>query len=115
MPLPDSQIRECLIATGEFISKRRPPFDIRDKLDYRADINGQEVTIISVRPAFSDPGRKTDHPIAKARWVGTRKVWRLYWMRADMKWHSYEPLPESPRIATLLEEVDRDPHCCFFG
>jgi hypothetical protein len=115
MSLPDSQIRECLAATGELLSKRRPPAELRDKLDYRADINGQEVTIISLRPTFGEPGRKTEHPIAKARWVGKQKVWRLYWMRADMKWHSYEPLPQSPSIATLLGEVDRDSHCCFFG
>jgi hypothetical protein len=80
-----------------------------------ANINGQEVIIISVRPVYGDPSRKAEHPIAKARWVATRKVWQLYWMRADTKWHSYEPLPESTSIATLLAEVDRDPHCRFFG
>ena len=115
MSLAELQIRECLGATGEFIIKRRPPPEVRDQVDLRADINGQEVTIISVRPAFDDPSRKAEHPIAKARWVGTQNVWKLYWMRADLKWHSYEPLPESPSIATLLAEVDRDPHCCFFG
>lgn len=115
MPLPDDQIRECLLATGEFLSKRRPPPEIRDKLDLQANINGQVVTIISIRPAFDDVTRKAEHPIAKARWVARRKVWRLFWMRGDMKWHSYDPLPESPTIGRLLEEVDRDPHCCFFG
>ena len=115
MPLPAVQIRECLIATGEFLSKRRPPPELRDKVDYRADIYGQDVTLISVRPAYGDETRKAEYPFAKARWVGTRKVWRLFWMRADLKWHSYQPLPESPSIGTLLQEVDRDPHCCFFG
>ena len=115
MPLPDAQIRACLKATGEFISKRRPPAEIRDKVDFRADINGQEVTLITVRPAYKDPRRKAEYPFAKARWVGSQKVWKLFWMRADMKWHSYKPLPESPSIATLLAEVDRDPHGCFFG
>jgi hypothetical protein len=56
-----------------------------------------------------------EHPFVKARWVGTRNVWRLYWMRRDLKWHSYSPLPESPSIGTLLAEVDRDSHGCFFG
>jgi hypothetical protein len=115
VPLPDVQIGECLAATGEFLSKRRPPPEIRDKVDFRADINGQSVTIVSVRPAFGDPGRKAEQPIAQARWIGTQKVWKLFWMRADLKWHSYEPLPESPSIATLLTEVDCDPHGCFFG
>jgi len=115
MPLSEVQIRECLKATGEFLTKRRPPPELRDKLDFHADINNQEVTILSVRPAYNDPRRKAEYPIAKARWVGTQKVWRLFWMQSDMNWHSYKPLPESPSIATLLEEVDRDTHCCFFG
>jgi len=115
MPLPDVQIRECLVATGEFLSRHRPPPEIRDKVDYRADIKGQEVTISEVRPRYDDETRKAEHPFAKARWVGTRKVWRLFWMRGDLKWHSYESFPESPNIGTLLEEVTRDPHCCFFG
>jgi hypothetical protein len=49
MPLPTVQIRECLRATGEFLIKRRPPPELRDKLDFRTDISGQEVIIISVR------------------------------------------------------------------
>ena len=115
MALPNAQIRECLRATGEFLSKRRPPVEMRDKVDCRADIKGQEVTIFSVRPAFNDPRRKVEHPFAKARWVETQQVWKLYWIRSDLKWHSYTPFPESTSIARLLEEVDRDPLGCFFG
>jgi hypothetical protein len=92
MPLPDTQIRECLAATGEFISKRRPPPEIRDKLDFRAAIEGQEVILFSIRPAYDDESRNVEFPIAEARWVEKRKIWKLYWMRADLKWHSYQPL-----------------------
>jgi Protein of unknown function (DUF3024). len=115
MPLPETQIRECLKAAGEFVSKRRPPPEVRDQSDLRADIIGQELTIVSVRPAYDDPSRKADYPVAKARWVETQKVWKLFWMQSDLKWHAYTPLPKSPSIARLLEEVDQDPHCCFFG
>ena len=115
MPLSNTLIQECLRATGEFLTKRRPLPEIRDKVDIRANIKRQDVTVFSVRPAYSDPRRKTEYPLAEARWVGTRKVWKLYWMRADEKWHSYKPFPESPSIARLLAEVDRDPHGCFFG
>ena len=65
MPLPDVQIRECLVATGEFLSRHRPPPEIRDKVDYRADIKGQEVTISEVRPRYDDETRKAEHPFAK--------------------------------------------------
>jgi hypothetical protein len=115
MALTELQLRECLRAVGAFISKRRPRPAIRDKLDYRADIDGVNVTIVAVRPAYKDATRLVDEPVARTRWIGTRQVWRLYWMRADLKWHRYEPFPESPRIAAVLSEVDSDPHGCFFG
>jgi len=35
-----------------------------------------------------------EEPIAKARYVKIRDVWKIYWMRADCKWHSYPPAPK---------------------
>ena len=115
MALTQTQVEECLRVTGAFIAKRRPPPAIRDKLDYRADISGSTVTIVSIRPRYNDSRRKMDHPIARIRWIGTKKKWQLYWMRADLKWHVYEATSEIKSIADALEEVHRDPHSCFFG
>jgi Protein of unknown function (DUF3024) len=97
------------------LEKRRPPLAIRDQLDFRADIKGCEVLIIEVRPDYRDAKETRGIPVAKMKWIGTRRIWRLFWMRADLKWHAYQPLPEATDIADLLKEVDRDPHCCFFG
>jgi hypothetical protein len=113
--LSETQIQECLRATGAFIAKRRPPPHVRDQLDYRADIRGSTITIVSVRPRFDDPSSKIDHPIARVRWIGTKKEWRMYWMRADLKWHAYEPASAIRSISDALEEVHRDPYGCFFG
>jgi hypothetical protein len=115
MAVPDTQLRACLKAVGAFIEKRRPPLHIRPKLDFRADIKGSDVVIVEVRPSFRNKRRIIEHPVAKMKWVDSRQVWRLFWMRADLKWHSYDPLSEAADIDTLLFEVDRDPHCCFFG
>ena len=81
----------------------------------RVDITGSEVVIVSVRPWFQDKTQMIDSPIAKVKWVNTQKVWKLYWMRADLRWHSYPSLPETSSIRTALAEVDRDRDCCFFG
>jgi len=115
MPLPPVQLQKCLNAVGAFLEKRRPRAEIRDQLDFRADISGSEVLIVEVRPRFDDKKRKIDHPVARAKWVATRKKWRLYWMPADLKWHIYQPLPEAATLGVILSEVHRDPHCCFFG
>ena len=115
MAIPEAEMRACLKAVGEFIEKIRPPLDIRDQLDFRADINGSELVVAEVRPSFQNKKLKREHPVAKAKWISTRRIWRLFWMRADLKWHSYQPFPESPSIAAVLDEVRRDPHGCFFG
>jgi len=53
--------------------------------------------------------------VAKATFVRTQAVWRVFWQRADLKWHRYEPEPEVPRLEDFVALVDRDQYGCFFG
>lgn len=39
----------------------------------------------------------------------------VYWMRADLEWHPYDPVPAVGTIETFLMLVEEDKHCCFFG
>ncbi len=115
MALAPAQLAESLRATGTFLEKRRPPLEARDQLDFRADITGADVFIIEERSSYREPGKKLERPIAKASWVTARSRWRLYWMRPNLKWESYAPLPDAATLDELLEEVHRDPLGCFFG
>jgi hypothetical protein len=115
MAIPENELRECLRAAGAFIEKRRPRPEIRDQLDLRADIEGSALVISEVRPAHDDPKVIHRLPFAKAKWIGTRREWSLYWMRADLKWHAYEVGRPLTGIAEILAEIDRDEHGCFFG
>jgi len=115
MPLPPAQLQACLQAIGAFIEKRRPPVHIRPKLDIRADINGSEVVIYHLRPHFENAHEILELPFAKAKWIDSHQVWRLFWMRASGKWNAYQPFPQTKTIEAILAEVDRDPHGCFFG
>ena len=36
-------------------------------------------------------------------------------MRRDLKWHSYEPFPETKLFEAFLAVVERDEYGCFFG
>ncbi|RLB39490.1 MAG: hypothetical protein DRH30_09780 [Deltaproteobacteria bacterium] len=54
-------------------------------------------------------------PCARRRYVRTKNIWQLYWQRAALKWHRYDPLPKSARLGVLVTEIDKDPFCCFFG
>jgi hypothetical protein len=46
------------------------------------------VVIYEIRPFWRDSSKKIEGPIAKATYVRTANRWRIFWQRADMKWHS---------------------------
>ena len=77
-----------------YLEKIRPPVHIRNELDIVYRIENQSVELFEIRPAFQKPNLKIEHAIAKATYVKRAKEWWLYWMRADLSWHRYEPVPE---------------------
>ena len=100
---------------GQYVESRRPAAHMRSQLDISFRITGQSVEIVEIRPEWNDPSRKTETPVAKATYVKSQKLWKLYWMRADGKWHVIEPLPSSASLEKILETIEQDPHGCFWG
>ena len=98
-----------------FIEKRRPPLHIRPKLDLGFRVEGQSVEIFEIRPVWRNPEEKMEHPVAKTTYVKTQDIWKVYWMRADLKWHVYTPLPEVAKLEEFLQLVDQDIYGCFWG
>lgn len=66
-------------------------------------------------PRWDKQTEWTDTPVAKLKFIRSANKWRLYWMRADMKWHEYPGLSPSNRLEDLVQEIDDDPLACFFG
>jgi hypothetical protein len=58
---------------------------------------------------------KYQSPVAKATYVSSRGVWRVFWQSRDLKWHSYDPKPEVKSVEEFASRVDEDTHACFFG
>jgi len=102
-------------AVAAFITKRRPPVHLRDQVDLAFRFDGRAVEIFEIRPRWNHPEEKVEESIAKTRYIQSRDLWRVYWMRADMKWHAYGPAPEVKTIEAFLRLVDEDAYCCFFG
>ena len=100
---------------ADFLTKRRPPEEIRHKLDLGWRIEGQSVVIYSIRPFWRDESQKIEEPAAKATYIRKTNRWKIYWMRADLKWHSYPPHPEAVFFDEFLVVVDEDENCCFWG
>lgn len=115
MALTDLERRRCERDLAKFMERRRPPPDIRPKLDIGYRIAGHSVELFEIRPDWQDPKKTMEHPFAKATFVRTRNLWRVFWMRRDLKWHGYEPNPEVRSLEAFLHVVDRDEYCCFFG
>ncbi|MDP2024962.1 DUF3024 domain-containing protein [Sulfuriferula sp.] len=98
-----------------FIETRRPPPAIRDQLDLGFRLQGQSVELFEIRPVWDNPDQKQEFHFAKATYVKTQNIWKVYWMRADLKWHSYPATPTVKTLDAFLAVVAEDKHACFFG
>lgn len=58
---------------------------------------------------------KIKSPVAKTKYVKSRCVWIVYWMRASGKWERYEPNPEINNISEFFEILEKDEYGCFWG
>ena len=102
-------------AMAAFLAKRRPPPHIRPQLDLGYRLIEQSVELFEIRPQWDNPSIIREHPFAKATYVRTQNLWKVFWQRADLKWHGYEPASTVKSIEEFLSAVDADPYGCFFG
>lgn len=98
-----------------FIEKRRPPLEMRSQLDLGFRIEKYNIFIFEIRARWNKPDEKIEESVAKATYTKTKDVWKIFWMRCDMKWHQYEPLPEVKNLRGFLSIVDKDQYGCFWG
>lgn len=98
-----------------YIDARRPPPDIRPELDLAYRCEGQSIEIFEIRPAFQNPDETIEISIANATYVKSRKIWKIFWKRADLIWHRYDPQPTVPTVEDFIKIIDRDQYGCFFG
>lgn len=100
---------------ASFMERRRPPERVRDQVDLDYSVERQSIVIFERRADWMLPEDWVESPVAKATYVRTQDVWRLYWLRSDLQWHGYDPAPEFESLDVLLEVVDKDPLGCFWG
>ncbi|MDP1557717.1 MAG: DUF3024 domain-containing protein [Nitrosomonas sp.] len=115
MAISEFEVKKYEKAIEKFMERRRPPTYIRNEVDLGYRIDNQSVEIFEIRPQRNNPLEKIETPIAKATYVKTQKLWKVYWQRANMKWHSYEPQPTVKTLDAFLNTVDEDQYACFFG
>lgn len=114
MALSEFEKKKCEKLVREFVEKRRPPSHVRKELDLGFRVKGQSVEIFEIRPLWRQPEKTIEEAVAKSTYVKTQKGWKVYWQRADLKWHRYDPNPEVDSLEEFLDIVDRDEYACFF-
>jgi hypothetical protein len=115
MALSEFEAKRVQKAVLAFLDERRPPPHIRPKLDFGDRINGQSVELFEIRPRWDKRSEKREHPFAKATYVKTTGIWKVFWRRADLKWHGYDPAPQVGSVQKFLDIVGEDKHSCFLG
>ncbi|MCL1074887.1 DUF3024 domain-containing protein [Shewanella dokdonensis] len=115
MALSEFEIKKIEKAGAAFLAKHRPPLNIRSKLDLGWRLENQSVYIFEIQPVWNNPEEYQSLDIAKSTFVRSQGVWKLYWMRRDLKWHSYKPESQVTTIEQAFNVVSQDQYGCFFG
>jgi Protein of unknown function (DUF3024) len=109
------QTADIIEACENLLQKRRPPENIRHQVDLNYRIDNQSVLIFEVRSRWDKTNEFFESPIAKTTWVKSKNCWKVFWLRADLKWHSYKPVATVKSISEFVKLVDQDKHGCFWG
>ncbi|MBA3964751.1 MAG: DUF3024 domain-containing protein [Nitrospirales bacterium] len=115
MALNDLERKRIENTVGGFVEKLRPLPHIRSQLDFGFRVTCQSIELFEIRPQWNKPEVKHESSFAKATFVRALGMWRVYWKRADLKWHRYEPVPEVSAIEKFLAVVKENEYSCFFG
>lgn len=115
MAIDSLQTLDVIEALENFISRKRPPEHIREKLDITYKIEGQSIIIFEIRPQWNKPAIIQEYPVAKTTFVKTKNHWKVFWMRANLNWQSYTPEPLVKSIIEFTKLVEEDKHYCFWG
>jgi hypothetical protein len=91
------------------------PDHIRDKLRYGFKIRGNSVTLFEERSSFPDRSRWVEIVVAQFRFNQENGKWTLYWADRNSRWHIYYDLNPNKNFDVLLQEVEKDPTCIFWG
>jgi hypothetical protein len=95
----------------------RVPAHASDQVRVECEQDLRAVTIVEWRPPWrEDYGPEwTRLPIARLRYVRSRRLWTLFYHRHTGRWERYPLLGSTTPIDPLLDELERDPICVFWG
>ena len=115
MPFTPLQITEIIECMENYNNTLRPEDEaVRKQLDYGYKIEGQSVFLLEIRPQWDKPEIIHEHA-PKTTYVKHSDHWKIYWLRANLKWYPYNPAPVVKSLNDFTRIVGEDAHGCFFG
>lgn len=114
MPLSEFEIKKIESIFSEYCEKKIP-LHVRDQLVLTFKINRNEVVLFEKRVVWDNPSEWREHPVTKMKCNMQTRLWTLYWLDRNSKFHIYERIKPSKYIETLLKEVNSDPTGIFWG
>lgn len=115
MVLSEFEIKRYELAKKKFLAQRRPHPDVRAKCDLGCRLDEQTVEVFEIRPQWDNPEIIHEQPFAKATYIKSEKVWKIYWMRSNLKWQIYAPDRTVRTIEDVFSVIDCDEYGAFFG
>lgn len=97
------------------LNAKMPPH-VAGRIRYELESYRNAITLVESAPVdYGDPDSAVyKAPFARLRFTRSRG-WELYWVDRDSKFHAYDLAPPTQHIKRLVDEIDRDPTCIFFG
>jgi hypothetical protein len=115
MAVDNLQVLDIIEVMEAFLERKRPPAHIRPKLDIGYKIEGQSIIIHEIRPFWNDSSKTIYPEVAKATFVKAKNHWKVFWLRANLKWYAYDPKPTVKTLKDFVTLVEEDKHGCFWG
>ncbi len=109
------EFEKAKLEVEKYIESKRPPIEVRNEVDLQCRAEGNNIFIYEIRPLWNNPDKKHDVPVAKITYVKSRKIWKIFAQRSDMKWHIHPINPEESLIKEVIRVIDSDEICCFWG
>jgi hypothetical protein len=95
--------------------RNRVPAAVADKVRIEATIRGKNVSVHERRPPWDgSPGEWTSMPIAQLRYEGDG-LWTLYFADRNGKWVRFPELEPLQPVDVLVNELEVDSTCLFWG
>jgi hypothetical protein len=83
------------------------PEHLHHQLRVEVDVDGRDAVLVEVRPPWDGVRGETRTPVARLRWLTSRRTWQLFCMDGDLRWQRYEPRPDGDLDALLREGRSR--------